>query len=484
MKKHKIILISISVLFISLISYLTIDLVNYKYFNDNEVITPSNKIKTNNNLAIMVETDGDTDTYEKYTGSGWPTDGYEFNTELSRCENGSTLSWDSTNKQVIMTGDTIDKCYIYFDVEQQSLVDYIISLYTGVQGGNSLYYHDDDLDNGAGDNSYRYAGANPNNYVCFGSDASPCPNDNLYRIIGVIDNKIKLIKYDYANSNLLGSDGDYGTTSTPDATYYKGSLSSVNTYYWNYKATGSATNTWSTSLLNKTNLNTNFLNNIGYDWANKIIVTTWKVGGSGEGNIRSVIPSSAYKYEVGISSSTTTYGAKIGLVYVSDYGFAASSSSWSTVLSSYSQVKGTNWMYMGLNEWTITPNTDMAVATLGIYSFGYVSGFTVSGALGIRPVFSLYKPTIYAGGTGTKENPYRIKTGDTFEFTVNNVSYTAKNGMTWNDYINSDYNYYFKCVSTLVENLGNYGITKDSILTKCEDSIEKDGIYKRGRQIG
>ena len=42
-------------------------------------------------------------------------------------------------------------------------------------GENGLYYHDADLANGAEDNSYRYAGANPNNYVCFGSTTTPCP---------------------------------------------------------------------------------------------------------------------------------------------------------------------------------------------------------------------------------------------------------------------------------------------------------------------
>ena len=63
---------------------------------------------------------------------------------------------------------------------------------------------------------------------------------------------------------------------------------------------------------------------------------------------------------------------------------------------------------MGLNEWTITPNTDTTAATLGIYSFGYVSGFTVSGDLGIRPVFSLAETTKYVKGNGTKENPIII----------------------------------------------------------------------------
>ena len=38
------------------------------------------------------------------------------------------------------------------------LADYVKSLYTGTQGENSIYYHDANLTNGAGDNSYRYAG--------------------------------------------------------------------------------------------------------------------------------------------------------------------------------------------------------------------------------------------------------------------------------------------------------------------------------------
>ena len=61
----------------------------------------------------------------------------------------------------------------------QTLAEYVISQYTGTQGDNRIYYHNSTLENGAGDNSYRYAGANPNNFVCFGSDATPCPGDNF-----------------------------------------------------------------------------------------------------------------------------------------------------------------------------------------------------------------------------------------------------------------------------------------------------------------
>ena len=43
----------------------------------------------------------------------------------------------------------------------------------------NIYYHTAELENSTEDNSYRYAGANPNNYVCFGSTSSTCSNDNL-----------------------------------------------------------------------------------------------------------------------------------------------------------------------------------------------------------------------------------------------------------------------------------------------------------------
>ena len=104
------------------------------------------------------------------------------------------------------------KVMIQKEEEKVFLADYVKSLYTGTQGENSIYYHDSSLTNGAGDSSYRYSGANPNNYVCFGSNESTCPTDNLYRIIGVFGNQVKLIKYDYGTTDELGTDGDYSKT--------------------------------------------------------------------------------------------------------------------------------------------------------------------------------------------------------------------------------------------------------------------------------
>ena len=374
-----------------------------------------------------------------------------------------------------------------------TLAEHIISQYTGTQGDNSLYYHDSSLANGAGDNSYRYAGGdyvltdtgkatgatmiigydetvttalidfycngtkqyvgygcsssqthyylikgdttqyqtynealntsvekgyltkdNVKNFVCFGTDASPCPTDNLYRIIGVFNNQVKLVKWDYAKSSLLGTDGAFSQEYT--SKYYSGeqgeSPSSNSFYYWN---NATSTNTWSESNLNKINLNTNFVNNIGTIWAKKIATTTWKVGGGTWSNIAESVPKTAYQYEVGSSASTTTYEAKIGLMYVTDYYYSASPSAWTLVgynesdaTKDYRFSKGENWLYGGGWDWTISRYSDGSNYAFNVGSHGYVRYNNVYNGDGARPSFSLESSTTYVLGSGTQSDPIRI----------------------------------------------------------------------------
>ena len=330
-------------------------------------------------ISLNLEQTAGAGDYKAVTQNTWPTDGYEFNKYRSGCENGSILSWDNTTKSVIMSGDLSDKCYVYFDVLVPTIADYCTSgtsLATciknfGNQGSDvsSIYIHNSTLANGANDNSYRYAGASDqvNNFICFGSTTSPCPENNLYRIIGVIDDKVKLIKYDYMTTDELGTDGDYYGTYSFDVTTYKGNnYANIASYYWNYNATNSGVNTWSTSLLNITNLNTNFINYLGSDWSNKISMTTWKVAGNSWNNIAKSVPSAVYQNEIESNSTSTVVNAKIGLMYVSDYYYSAYPSAWllngksNDMMEDYRSVTNNNWMYMGLNEWTITPMIDQS----------------------------------------------------------------------------------------------------------------------------
>ena len=307
----------------------------------------------------------------------------------------------------------------------KSLSDCVIAQYTGIKNSN-IYYHDSSLTNGAEDNSYRYAGASDvvNNYVCFGSNVAPCPADNLYRIIGVFGDKVKLIKSDYATTALLGADGDYSrmyTANNWDNSAYKGNnLANIAGYTWNYNGLSDHTgnnqygsNTWSTSLLNKTNLNTNFITNIGADWAAKIADTTWKVGGNTGANIGTQPAKTAYQNEIvspvttNTTDNATTYSAKVGLMYVSDYGFAAAPSAWTANLDTYNgeAIKNVNWMYMGLYEWTISRYAGSDYLAFGVYSTGSVSYNIATYVLALRPVFYLASSVNYVSGSGTAADP-------------------------------------------------------------------------------
>ena len=304
----------------------------------------------------------------------------------------------------------------------KSLSDCVIAQYTGIKNSN-IYYHDSNLTNGAEDNSYRYAGASDqvNNYVCFGSNVTPCPADNLYRIIGVFGDKVKLIKSDYATTALLGADGDYSkmyTANNYDNSNFKGNnLANIAAYNWNK----SNQNTWSLSNLNKTNLNKNFITNIGADWAAKIADTTWKVGGNTWANIGTQPAKTAYQNEI-VSPVTTNsqdnkteYSAKIGLMYVSDYMYAVPQDKWTLVgynsdaSKDYRAAISVNWMYMGLYEWTISRYADTSSRAFNVNNTGRVYGHNVGNyAYGVRPVFNLSSSVNYASGSGTAADPILV----------------------------------------------------------------------------
>ena len=267
--------------------------------------------------------------------------------------------------------------------KDQTLAEYVISQYTGTQGSNGIYYHNSTLANGAGDNSYRYAGASDsvNNYICLGSDEATCPDANLFRIIGVFGDKTKVIR-----------------------------AKSVGNKQWH----SSESNTWSSSSLN-TYLNGTYLTSLG-TLADKIATTTWKVGGNTSANISGVVPKTAYQYEVGSSASSTTVDKKIGLMYVSDYYYSASPSAWTLVgynssdaTKDYRAATSTNWLYLGSTEWTISRDSDYSSYAFRVTSTGDVNFSIVdSRSFAVRPSFNLESSVKYVSGSGSMSDPVRV----------------------------------------------------------------------------
>ena len=110
MNKKKIIVVIIICLFgVFLIT-------NKYYYKDNVNKEQPNNIKNDKNmLSLMLETDVGSGTYSVSSSSDWSNEEYIYNSELSKCENGSVLSWDENKNVAIMKGNISDKCYLYFD---------------------------------------------------------------------------------------------------------------------------------------------------------------------------------------------------------------------------------------------------------------------------------------------------------------------------------------------------------------------------------
>ena len=252
-------------------------------------------------------------------------------------------------------------------------------------GAEGIYYHDGkgsytNANQEAIDNSYRFTGANPNNYVCFGMGAEtegPCASDNLYRIIGVFNDnenyQVKLIK----------------STSYGD-------------YVWNENG-----NSWSGSNINNV-LNRTYFYSLGSTWTSKIAEHTWQVGGMSRND--NATAKQYYNTELGNSISSTTSSVKIGLMYVSDYGYATSPENWTTALYYYydSIVSNSNWLYLGSNEWTISPNSSDSVSVFSVRNSGSLNYYNANINFLARPTFYLNSNVVLEGGTGTSSDPYRL----------------------------------------------------------------------------
>ncbi|MDE6284321.1 MAG: fibronectin type III domain-containing protein [Bacilli bacterium] len=299
-------------------------------------------------------------------------------------------------------------------VASATLTNIVKGLYTA-DGTNNLYKHDGsgsytNVDQESGGGEYRFAGSSSstNNYVCFGSSASTCPEDNLYRIIGVFGDRVKLIKSDYATSDLLGTDDAYGYTGSYSSTY-KGSQSTFYGYYWSAGTFKDAKSNWDETYLNIFNLNEYFIINIGNEWANLIDDTTWNVGGISTEKGTSKDARTAYDYEVGANKSSTIYKAKIGLMYLSDYYYAAAPAHWTRSGGSYSNATDDNWMHMGATDWSISRVLDYSLMAYRILSGGSVDrGRTYAESAAVRPVFYLRSTVKCSSGFGTSSSPYRI----------------------------------------------------------------------------
>ena len=290
-----------------------------------------------------------------------------------------------------------------------------------------------DLDGG----NIRYYGANPNNYIYFNcSDYSNQTSSTCetWRIIGVFDGKLKLIrgsqigKYSWDNKNTsTGAENDAGKNDWTTArlmkllnpsNYYKVDSNDNNlgqSLYYN-SASGKCYSGQNNATVDCDFTSTGIKN---AETRNMIAETTYNLGGW---NSNSVYSNQIYEYERGTtvySGRPTTWKGKIALAYPSDYGYAADLNQCKDkTLYDYDNRTCTsnNWMKAiitnnGSNTgWLLTPNSGNSYYAWRVSSGGYVySNYYAFYALGAVPVLSLSSELgIESGGDGSSSKPYKL----------------------------------------------------------------------------
>ena len=276
------------------------------------------------------------------------------------------------------------------------------------------------------DQNIRYYGSDPNNYVSF--------NNELWRIIGVFGNNVKLVR-----SESLGS------------LSWDSSESSVNN--------GWGVNEWSQSDLK------NYLNTMYYggtsvtcfgDWKNTtttcpsgtidetskslIDYHTWNTGATNHSTLYDSTTNSYdtvefYKDERGslngkICSSSnycndtverkTTWTGYVGLPYVTDWAYASSENDCNTKIdrSSTYKCKNNNWMHHGTTDiedatWYLSPYAypDYAHYVWSVNGDGSFGRGDAALPLSAFPTIYLKSNILIESGKGTSSDPYILKAG-------------------------------------------------------------------------
>ena len=263
----------------------------------------------------------------------------------------------------------------------------------------AIYYHDNTLANGAGDNSYRYAGASEsvNNFVCFGSTTSPCPTDNLYRIIGVFNGKVKLVKY-----NDIGTfdTSKYNATSFADTEAYNALNSTfIDTFDIRWKNMISTEN-WISGIVSSSSVSKlNFKNNN---------INVKFLAGSATSPL-TINWYTAKNWYIVESGAEHKLSMKIGTISISELRYAMNSSNWNL-----STLDNTSWLYYSKNEafYLFECFTDNTISdTMGYYMttdgilYAYISPTKISPleyiTTYVRPSFYLVSSVLYKSGIGT-----------------------------------------------------------------------------------
>jgi len=353
-----------------------------------------------------------------------PIGSYSIDENKTYCEGGGKVSnYDSalgTIKYIIKGND---ECKIYFKETQKSLSETVLALersedYTSSQDG-SIYRV-------VNQNGVRYEGKDPDNYVWYNctddNDTSTCER---WRIIGVFDGtdvgldpskKYTKIARSTPLETEMAWDCD-DANSDGDCISIYDSLESEND--------------WVNSTLNQY-LNGEYLSSLSTT-AQEMIAehngkySLWHLRGTDSDTHKTLYAAGWYEIERNTGTAGYRNGiegdadaakeAAIGLMYLSDYGYAAYGSSCNnenteTVYNYGGSCGAVDWLlYSPGMQWFISPIAGYAGGAFIMLgkSGGYVSSHGASFNHSARPVLYLEANVGIEPGDGSAENPYKLK---------------------------------------------------------------------------
>ena len=275
------------------------------------------------------------------------------------------------------------------------------------------------------DQNIRYHGSNPNNYVSF--------NNELWRIIGVFGNNVKLIRSESlgnlswdSSESTINSGWGVNEWSQSDLKNYLNTMYYGGTSVTCYNGQSNKTTTCPTNILdnNAKALIDNHTWNTGAPNYNELYNNTTKSYDTVEfykaerGTVNGKICSSG-DYCNDTVTRTTEWTGYIALPYVTDWAYASSEKDCNTKIdqSSTYKCKNNNWMHYGSTwndvMWVLSPYAipDSAYNAWLVDGGGNTGSSRAAGPFSAFPTIYLKSNILIESGKGTSSDPYILKAG-------------------------------------------------------------------------
>ena len=261
----------------------------------------------------------------------------------------------------------------------------------------------------------------------------------LWRIVGIFDGRLKLVSNDPistttglswdTSANTTGGNAGYGINQWGPSDTYEGAdimrllnpgyegESINNSLYWT-KGTG----TVYTGLENATTSNVSFANTgLTANERNMIDTATWYTGAydnisyvdahytAERGSMGKICTQGTSECDDTVTR-INTWNGKVGLISASDYGYAADLSQCNQILNNYSSCTSSNWLFIGIFEWTMSSraNSGYAYNVFFVFGNGGLDYADANNGNAVRPAVFLKSGVSIDidGKDGSFEHPY------------------------------------------------------------------------------